>query len=186
MDTQDTEDTRVRPPTTAIASGVVSAQEPSSEDQTHPIFGVIGFLGLVALAVGVYKITNAVDPGHIKPGQHPGVFELIFADRTTLTLVRLGVIAFVIYLGWSVFMLVKAGRPITSVAGITVEEAAERATSAGEAAVDKVRALEEQLSAAIADNEFLMELVQRLQDAAEGEDDAADDREEPDDRAAVG
>lgn len=135
---------------------------------------LVGVIALIALGYGFYRLIRAVDPGHLEARADHGVLELIVDDRTTLTLIRLGVIAFVAYLGWSVFMLVRDGRPVTSVAGVGVAEAARVAQHAGEAAVDQVRRLEDELAEANQNVEFLLQYVQDLQEGATSGDDAAD------------
>lgn len=151
------------------------------EEETTWWHGLLGFLMVAAAAFGLYKLGQALDPGRVAMPKDPGFLELVVADRTVLTILRMAVVVGLAYVVYSVIRLIQSGRFLTGLPGVSVSDAAARAQSAGEEAVNEQEALEQALLEANEDIGFLIDYVQELQEQLQVGDDAADEEGDGDD-----
>ena len=149
---------------------------PADEETSSPGLAatVLGLATFVVLAVLIYVLVKAVDPGHVSPRGNPGFLDLMVGNRTVLTVLRLAILSIAVYAAYSCFELIRGRRPASRFWMVQADEAAEIAQHAGEEAVGQIRLLEEELAHAQRDNEFLIEYVQDLQAQLDTSDDAAD------------
>lgn len=117
--------------TGTVALGLVAAEtqpdeEPQadqeSEEENRALFTVVGLVVCAAIAFGLVMLGIAIDPGRVDVGKEPGVFELLVANRTTLTVLRFGLLCLVAYLAWSVAVLIK-DRPTVILRGTAMATA---------------------------------------------------------------
>jgi hypothetical protein len=150
-------------------------QEVEQTEQPHPVLStLLGIVAAGALIVGLVMLVIAMDPGHVQIRKEPGFFDLIVANRTTLIVLRIGLLCLVGYLAWSVAVLIIDRRPISSVAGVSASEVARQAQGAGEAAIEQIRRLEQELNEANENIAFLLSYIDDLQKELSKGDDAAD------------
>lgn len=171
------------------APGLAAAEtEPEQEpedgqegEQDHPVLlTLVGLAACAAIAFGLVMLVIAIDPGRVDVGKEPSVFELLIANRTTLIALRVGLLCIVVYLAWSMAILIKDRRPIDAIAGISVTKVAREAQNAGEAAVEQVRVLQQELAEANENIDYLIDYIGQLRNEASNGDDAADHEDEPD------
>jgi hypothetical protein len=153
--------------------------ESNGADETKWWHVILALLMVAAAVSGLYKLIAAVDPGKMQARTDAGFFDLLISDRTVLTILRVALILGVLYLVWSLFMLVRDKRFLTALPGVSVS-AAQEAQAVGEEAVTEQKALEEALARANADIESLVGYIVDLQDQLEKGHDAADDLDEDD------
>jgi hypothetical protein len=149
------------------------------EEVRTPIWQPLLGIGVVlSLGYGFLELIQAVDPGPVKAPDDPGVLELLVANRTVLTVLRIALVFGLGYLIWSVFRLMKEGRFLTQLPGVSVSDAAEVAQGEADWAVEEVQRLEAALEEANGDIATLVEYVQRLQEDLQMDEDAAEQGDE--------
>lgn len=171
-----------------MAHGLAAAETEPDEDlqgatesePEHPVlFTLMGLAIMAAAAVGLVFLIIAIDPGRVDSGKDPSVFELLIANRTTVVALRFGLLCLVAYLAWSMAVLIKDRRPISTIAGVSASDVAHEAQNVGEAAVEQVRVLQEELAEANENIEYLLGYIDDLQAEPSNGDHEADNEEEP-------
>lgn len=137
--------------------------------------GLLAFVLVVVVVYGSWRLIDSVDPGQITMPEDPGFLELLVADRTVLTVLRVAVIFGLGYVIWSVFQLIRTGRFLTSLPGVSVSDAAARLSEASKEAAGGQAALEEALKAANEDIAYLLQYVDELQTALAKQEDRGED-----------
>lgn len=144
--------------------GWVTDREPESSSESVSWWQALAaVLVFVALAFGSWQLVEAIDPGRVTVPKDPGFLELLVADRTVLTFLRIAVILGLSYVIWSVVQLISTGRFLTSLPGVSVSDAAEKLRQAGEQAAEEQKGLEAALADANRDIGALLEYVEELQ-----------------------
>jgi hypothetical protein len=122
----------------------------------------LGIAVLLGLAYGGYRFVKAVDPGTVAMPEDPGFVELVIADRTVLTVIRVALIVGLAYAIWSVVALVRQGRFLIQVPGVAVSDAAELAQGVATSSLVDENELELALEEANDNVELLLEYIELL------------------------